>query len=231
MQIRLPLATVFGCALTARLLFLDVGLARADWSEPAASVSEVERRIKVTPDDDPKKAFFYDALGAALFRRALEAEERAETKRTACSEAAATPGGREDCETEHDRAIAAAKRDRHASIRAWNDTLRRHPAYPRLETLLFALASVELSVGMNSEAHAHAVELIKRFPRSHRVAEGLSMMGDARFAAGDVEAATRAYEKIVTNYRDGPPFAHAQEMLVRCRSQSNEPTLRPPDNR
>ena len=109
-------------------------------------------------------------------------------------------GNEQNCEANRKALVARSEKYRDDAIKVYKHIVRNFPNYPRLDGVLFALAFNFQQKGKPQAAKKIYKTLIQRFPRSRHVPDTLSISLKSTLRR-NVNVATKAYRKVVTNYR------------------------------
>ena len=179
----------------------------------------LRKLIDATGDKDPTKADLYDRLSELYWQRSFDLSIKAFDREEECRKkfgGKPNPAQTATCEGERKKLQASSEKYREDAIGVYKEIVRNFPNYPRLDSVLFALAYNYQQKGELEGAKRIYVELVKRYPRSIHVADTLTNIGEIYFDAGDVDQAQKAYQKVVTNYKEAETYGYALYKLGWC---------------
>jgi len=179
----------------------------------------LDKLIASTSDQDPTKADLYDRKSELFWQRSFDLGIRAFDREEECrKKLGPSPSAAQTapCENERKRIQAESERYREQAIGVYKEIVRNFPNYPRLDSVLFALAYNFQQKGELEGAKKIYVELVKRYPRSVHIADTLTNIGEIYFDAGDVDQAQKAYLKVVSNYKEAETYGYAMYKLGWC---------------
>jgi len=160
-------------------------------------ISQLNRLIKITPNDDPQKADFYFRLG----------ELYAEKQRFNSLQARSFDEKIFQAEQKKNTALAAKlKKDQQDSEKAaekWaNEAVKdyveasKSSKYERMDEVLFRLAYLLQMIKKDDKAREFFHRLIKDYPQSKYVPNAYLSFAEYFFAKGEMENALKFYEKV-----------------------------------